>query len=228
MHMIRRGSRGLPIVRNEADRWRFLKVHYYLNDTSIKVNGLRDIESAADIKMFYWPESWATRNPLFSLCAFTLLDNHLHLIGLETKEGGISKFMQKSGISMAKHFNEKYKEKGGLFQGAYHAKVINKDEYLMWVVPYVMVKNTFEMHPKGYEWAVKNFDDAWQWAVVYPFSSLGDYGGTRNSPIIDRNPLKNLLGGQKEFKRLCKDMILGREGSENGLESVIADLAFEK
>ena len=144
VHIIRRGGRGLPIVKDETDRWRFLKVHYYLNDTVSKINGLRDIEDPFSTKIFFWPESWPKRNPLFSLCAFTLLNNHLHIIGLETKGDGISKFMQKSGISMAKHFNDKYQEKGALFQGAYHAKIIDKDEYLMWVVPYVMVKNTFE------------------------------------------------------------------------------------
>lgn len=228
VHIIRRGTRGLPIVREEADRWRFLKVLYYLNDGFAKVNGLREIENEVGVKKFSWPETWPERSPLFSLGAFTLLNNHLHIIGLETKKGGISKFMQKSGISMAKHFNEKYREKGTLFQGAYHAKVIDEDRYLRLVVPYVMVKNTFEMHPKGLTWAVQNFDAAWQWAIAYNFSSLADYGGERHSPIIDAKPLKDILGGPKEFKRLCQDMISGRkEKPEDPTAIEIAGLCFE-
>jgi len=215
VHLIRRGVRGLPIVRGDSDKWRHLKTLFYMNDVHVGIHAIRDVESMINkrqIKLFEWPKSWPKRQPLFTLCAFTLLDTHIHQIGIEKIEKGISKFMHKSGIGTAKYFNLKYGEKGGLFQTPYQARVIDSDEYLRWAVAYVLVKNTFEMHPKGLQWATKNFEDAWEWANHYPFSSFGDYAGTtRNSPIVDTEDLKKILGGPKEFKGLCRDMILGRK-----------------
>jgi hypothetical protein len=125
-------------------------------------------------------------------------------------------------------FNEKYQERGAVFQGPYRARVIDSDKYVRWVVPYVMCKNTFEMHPRGLAWAEKNFEEAWRWAVYYPFSSLGDYVGVRNSSIVDIRPLKEILGGPKEFKQLCRDMMLGRTKSlEKGLILEVDELSFE-
>ena len=232
-HIIRRGTRGLPIVRDNSDRWRFLRSIYYLNDSSSKINWFRDLEEARENnpnqQFFSWPSEWPIQSPLFSLSAYTLLDNHYHLIGSKTvEEMGISKFMQKSGISMAKHFNEKYSEKGTLFQCPYKIVRIDNDQYLRWVVPYVMVKNTFEMHPKGYKWAIENFEDAWKWAVNYKFSSLGDYAGNRISPILKVHLLQDILGEPKEFKKLCRDMIFGRKGINDDIFSEIKILSFEE
>jgi len=203
------------MFKDESDKWRCLRLHHFLNDLSAKDNWFREIDqfrSGNPQKHFFaWPETWPNRDPLFTNCGFTLLDTHRHLLGQVTKEGGFSKFMQKTGISEVKHFNEKYKETGTIFQGPYEIRVIDSDRYLMWVVPYVMCKNTFEMHPKGLNWCTQNFEEAWQWAINYPFSSLGDYAGVRNSPIVDTAPLKEILGGPSEFKMLCRDMILGRK-----------------
>jgi len=235
-HVIKRGARGQPMVKDNADRWRCLRLHHYLNDASAKDNWLRELETFRSDSpaehFFAWPSSWPTRKPLFTMCGFTFLDNHRHLIGQATKEGGFSKFMHKSGISETKHFNEKYKESGTIFQGSYKIIIIDSDKYLRWVIPYVMCKNTFEMHPKGFTWASAHFDEAWEWGIKYPFSSLGDYAGERNSPIVDTEPIKKILGGPKEFKRLCRDMILGRGSKISGEMSgeileKIGSLSFE-
>lgn len=232
VHIIRRGARGLPFARDNSDRWRNLQALFYLNDSSSKENWFRELEESRKITkkqdFFIWPKSWPKRDPLISLWSFTFTLNHDHFIAEEKQERGISKFMQKINISAAKHFNEKYGEKGTVLQGSYQIKIIKEPRYLQWVVPYVMVKNTFEMHPRGYKWAVSHFEEAWKWAINYPFSSLGDYAGTRNSPIVTTGPLKKILGGPKEFKTLCKDMIFSREGIKNSELSEIIALSFEK
>ncbi len=243
LHCIKRGGRGLPIVRDDHDRWRFLRSLYYLNDVFLDENWSRvafnkqiyssptavyGSRTAVDEeKLFFRPQEWPKQKPITAVLGFTLLENHLHLLLMEIKEGGIAAFMQKFGQSMTNHFNEKYQTKGSIFQGGYKGKRISEDRHLMWVMPYVMVKNTFEMHPKGYKWAVEHFEEAWQWAIQYPFSSLGDYGGSRNSPIVDTKSFKDIVGGPKEFKRLCKDMIEGREGIKAEILDEIADLSFE-
>lgn len=235
-HIVRRGARGLPFARDNSDRWRNLQTLFYLNDSSSRVNWFRELEESRKMvkrendkqHFFIWPNSWPKQNPLIYLWAFIFNNNHDHFISKEKQERGTSKFMQKIEISTTKHFNKKYGEKGTVFQGPYQIKIIENDRYLQWVVPYVMVKNTFEMHPKGYKWAVNNFEEAWKWAINYPFSSLGDYVGVRNSPIVTTEPLKKILGGPKEFKQLCKYMILGREKIKDLKFSKIITLSFEE
>ncbi len=220
LHIIRRGARGLSFTRNKTDKWRNLQGLFFLNDVHSKMNWLREIEEERAVDLggqqhfFGWPKSWPKRRTLISLWAFAFSGNHDHIIACEKEDGGVSKFMQKWNISTTKHFNEKYKEKGTVFQGPYVLRVIDSDEYLRWVVPYVMVKNTFEMHEKGYDWAVNNFEEAWNWAVKYPFSSLGDYADDRKSPVVETARLTEIVGGPKRFKEMCEDMIVSREAMD--------------
>lgn len=235
VHIVRGGARDLPFARNDSDRWRNLQGLYYLNDSSSKPYWLKDLEKerrnfrSSEIKggFFVWPSSWPKRDPLVDLAAFAFNKNHDHMIIWPRKEKGLSQFMQKCGISISKHFNEKYGQQGTVLK-PYTVKVINSDRYLQWVIPYVMVKNTFEMHPKGYQWAIHHFEEAWQWGIDYPFSSLGVYAGKRTSPIVNTAQLKKFVGPPEEFKRLCRAMIMGREQIKEDEMSEVLRFSFEE
>jgi hypothetical protein len=233
VHIVRKGTRDLPFLRDDFDRWRNLRRLFFLNDVSAKEYWLRDTK-AGDFRspqtrkgsFFRWPDSWPERKPLIDIVAFTFNTNHDHIIAWEKEEKGVSRFMHKSGISISKHFNERYKEQGTVLK-PYILRIIDSDRYLRWVVPYVMIKNTFEMHPKGYKWAVENFESAWNWALKYPFSSLADYTGERNSPVVNTTKLKEMIGGKEEFKKLCKEMLTIRKEMEKEKVGYIKYFAYE-
>lgn len=111
---------------------------------------------------------------------------------------------------MTLHHNEcnKSRGKGSIFQGSYKGKTINDDEYLRYVAGYIMVKNTFELYSGGLIEATKNFEDAWTWAQNYDFSSFADYFGVRNSVIIDKELLGEIMLEQ-DLKEFFRDIILG-------------------
>ncbi len=155
------------------------------------------------------PAVWPTQKKVVKILCFCLLDNHFHLLLKETREDGIALFMQKLGTGMAMHFNTKYKEKGSLFQGSYRARTIQDDNYLQYVSAYIQVKNAFEIFKGGIENATKQFEKAYAWASKYPYTSLGDYAGTRESPVIDKDILGEIFT-PAEYKVFSKDMILGR------------------
>jgi hypothetical protein len=219
VHIVKRGARGLDITGDESDRWRFLQILFYMNDKHYDENWMRtvgfDDSPTTVIKYdpFARPENWPARKPLVKILCYTLMSNHLHLLVQEIETGGVSKFMQKLGMSMSKHFNEKYKSKGSIFQGGYRGRTVGDDKYLRYVAAYIMVKNTFEMYPDGgLAGATKDFDKAWQWAIRYDFSSLADYCGTRKSAIIDKDILGEIFEGTKglkEFRSFARDVILG-------------------
>jgi len=222
VQVFNRGNRKQEIVRDEKDRQNFLLGLYYLNNEEspsqpiarakefLNKNSRSNLENSRFDLEFGWPDDWGERKPLVKILAFILLENHLHLILEEIKEGGIAKFMGKLGNSMTGYFNEKYSESGRLFQGSYKARRVDDDNYLRYLAAYVMVKNAFEMYPGGIENAMKNFDDAYDFAIEYPYSSLAAYAGGEVSPIIDTEMLKEAFPTpqeMKEFAKGCMDFV---------------------
>jgi putative transposase len=206
LHVVKRGARGMDIVRNEHDKWRFVRSLYYLNDTFLYPHWDADTSHS----LFTRPSSWPKQEPIVDIIAYTLMPNHFHLILKETHEGGISRFMWKLGQSMTNYFNEKYEEQGSLFQGAYRSRTVHSDEYFRYVASYVMVKNTFELYPfGGLAAAQQNFEQAWQWAVKYPFSSVGDYTGVRTASLILQKGLLGELFDSDSFKNFSREVIEG-------------------
>lgn len=187
VHVVKRGARGLPIVRDDRDRWRFARLLYHMNDRHKDLFWERNTK---DLGLFERPDSWPERESLVKVVAWVLLPNHMHLLLKETQEGGITKFTRKVFDSMTKHFNTKYEERGSIFQGAFCGRTVSEDVHFRHLAAYIMVKNVFDMYPRGLRAARVDFDSAWKWAVKYPFSSLPDYVAGRQSPILE----KDLLG----------------------------------
>src|ERR1700722_10455963 len=103
MHALKRGARGLPITEDESDKWRFLRLLYYMNDEFLDPNWYRYDESSQTAltgRLFERHNFWPERKPLVAILAYTLMPNHLHLVLKEIREGGISAFMRKLGQSM--------------------------------------------------------------------------------------------------------------------------------
>ena len=182
VHVIKRGCRGMDIVLDNSDKWQFMQSLFILNDNYTNENWRRETR---DLPLFMRPTGWPKREPLTDILALILIPNHFHILLHEIKEGGISKFMQRLCGSMSMSFNTKYNNKGSIFQGSYKAKVVDKDSYLRYLVFYIHIKNALELYPGGLEVALVNFDNAWDWALKYPFSSLSNYIKEGQSPIID-------------------------------------------
>ena len=206
VHVIKRGARGLPIVQNDDDKRRFLRILYYMNDEFL--DPYWDLATRNRIP-YTRLDSWPKRKPIVRILAYTLMPNHIHLLLKEIREGGISEFMRKLGQSMSNHHNERYMQHGSIFQGSYRGRTVESDEYLRYVAAYIMAKNTFELYPRGgLRGATEHFEDAWKWGIKYPFSSLGDYAGVRKSPILERDILGETLS-PRTFKLFCRDVIEG-------------------
>lgn len=209
-----------------------------MNDEYIDENWVRELGndyfdgSQTTVNSFMRPPEWPDRKPLVKILCYTLKPNHFHIILKEIQEGGVSKFMQKVGQSMTLHFNEKnnLRGKGSIFQGSYKGKIITEDVYLRYLSVYVMVKNTFELYPKGgLSGAQKNFNDAWEWSKTYEFSSFADYCGVKQEdslPIVDKDILGEIFN-HKNFKSFSRDVILGGKWEKKNGDVEFARLAIE-
>lgn len=216
MHAIKRGARGMEITRSESDKNRFLRLLFYMNDVNVSHDWEEEIRT---LTPFDRPAIWLERNPLVKVLAYTLMPNHFHLLLLEIREHGISSYMQKIGQSMTNNFNAKYEEIGSIFQGSYRGKTVQSDEYLRYVAGYIMAKNVFELYPRGgLRGATMHFEDAWKWALTYPYSSLREYATGEFSPILDPNVLGDMFDGIENFKLLMRDVVEGGKWTLTELE----------
>lgn len=219
VHVLKRGARGLPITKDSEDQWRFVKLLYYLNEEHTDSEWE---ERVRRLQPFERPRDWPLRQELVHIYAWVLMPNHFHLILEEIQDDGISRFMQKLSVSMTMHFNLKYEEMGSIFQGPYKSLTVSTDRYFTHLAPYVMVKNVFELYPGGLKKASHEFNRAWEWASSdFPFSSLPEYAGKRQFPIVNKDAFK-MFDSSSQFRTMARDMICGRIGES------IFDLSFEE
>ena len=239
VHIYNQGNRKQPIVLNEKDKWRFLLMLRYFNDEYSPHEFSKELKTLIINKsskgggsgkpasplggeagfppsdkpfqeLRDWPQGWPTHEPLVNIICFALMENHYHLILEEIKQGGVTRFMHKIGTGMTNYFNAKYEESGRLFRGPYKSKTIDKDEYLSYLSVYIQVKNPFEKYPKGgIERAIKEFDQAFDWALKDPYNSLAEYAGSRQSPIIKKSVLGKMFPSPQEYRDFAKQCILG-------------------
>jgi len=215
VHVISRGARGLPLCDHIDELRRFRNVLFYMNDEYFN----EDWHITAARDPFSRPRHWPKRMPLVHVVAYTLMTNHFHLILKEIREGGVSAYMRKVGQSMTNYHNEKHGGSGSLFQGSYRGRTIGTDRYARYALTYVMVKNTFELFPRGgLRAASKNFERAWRWASGYPYSSFAAFAKGVDDPVVDAIEKSVFFSKPKEFKSFSRDVILGGKWTEIAFE----------
>ncbi|MCL4353648.1 transposase [Patescibacteria group bacterium] len=74
---------------------------------------------------------------LVKIFVYCLMPNHFHLLAQQLADGGITSFVSNLANSYTRYFNTKHKRVGALFQGAFKAKLIKTDEYLLQVSKYI-------------------------------------------------------------------------------------------
>lgn len=240
IHVYNRGNRKMPIIRDEHDKCRFLKILRFFNDEYSDDQGLPSkglFSSQTQVfkcpistqmsNIASWPKTWPPHKPLVKIISYCLKKNHFHLLLKEIKAGGTSEFMKKLGIGFTKFSNTKYHEVGSVFQGAYKAKVIGGEaeedmKDIDYVDAYIQVFNPFEDYPGGTAKALKEFDKAFQCALDNPFSSLGESFGKRDLKIIDRDILQEAFPDMKTYKEFVYDALVRRH-----IKAILGKLTLE-
>jgi len=136
-HVYNRGIEKRTIFGGDDDRWRFLTLMVLLQGDSV-VDQIGRMVFSVKHRMFDKPVfKEVIRNRYTELVAFCLMPNHFHMILRETKEGGISKFMQRFLNAYTKYFNAKYRRSGHLFEGKFKSAHVDTDEYLDYLSAYI-------------------------------------------------------------------------------------------
>ncbi len=129
-HVYNRGIDKRNIFESDEDKDRFQKLLYLCNGSLVL-----DMRALPPGPAY----SVNTGNRLTSIGAYALMDNHFHLLLKETREGGISAFMQKLGTSHTKFFNLKNERSGRLYEGTFKAVHVKNDNHLKRLLSYIHI-----------------------------------------------------------------------------------------
>jgi len=171
----------------------------------------------------------------FTLYAYTLMPNHLHLL-VETGEIPLSKIMQSLQLNYTQFFNRKYKRAGHLFQGRYKAMLCQKESYLLELIRYIILnplRAKLSRSPKEWRWN-SYFEIIHQ---TNPKKTITDdilpmFGKNRGTAFSAFQKFINgglSSGYKKEYYELKDQRILGeKEFAEDIIKNITNDFEYRK
>ena len=195
-HIYNRGVDKRNIFSDARDQKRFFQSMEEFNDTdpigSIYVNSFRK-QKIVEVR----------KESLVNFICYCLNRNHFHFILQQVNDRGIERFMHKLGSGYTTYFNKRYKRSGVLFQGAYKAKHIDSDRYLLHVSAYVNLNNRIKSKKNSLsqsswdEYVMANQEDFCKKDVILnQFSSISRY----------RKFAENALQDIRKRKELAQDL----------------------
>jgi REP element-mobilizing transposase RayT len=117
-------------------------------------NRARIVWEDEDRRLFLRALAWVVSRHCLELHAYCLMSNHYHL-ALRTPMGNLSRAMQALNSAFAVAMNRRHARVGHLFQGRYHASLVEHEPYLLELVRYVVlnpVRAGLAASPERWPW----------------------------------------------------------------------------
>ena len=142
------------------------------------------------------------------LHAYIMMNNHFHLL-IQTRKANCSEVMRHFNIRYTGWFNWRHERSGNLYQGRYHAYLVDADNYLLEVSRYVHLNVVRVKQLKSLALRAR-----WQKAMDYSWSSLAGYVNEHRAlDFVDYDAVLAMVGGRRAYRKFVMD------GLQRGLES---------
>lgn len=195
-HIYNRGNNKRDIFLDDKDYDRFVKLLYVCNSNlNFKFNH-SIIEQNIDAFDLY------QETPIVEILSWVIMPNHFHIIltfrdANYSKEGynPISEFMRKLSTAYAMYFNKRHNKTGGLFEGKFKSKHIDKENYFQYLFSYVHLNPIKLIQPDWKEAGIKDKKKAKDFLLKYKYSSLPDFSGVKRKEgkIISKNSIPDYI-----------------------------------
>jgi len=179
----------------------------------------RDIFLHDEDKMIFMKKLLkAKENAKFGLYGYCLMDNHIHLLILESEEIGVS--IKRVSVGYASWHNNRYGRVGHLFQNRYLSEPVESEGYLVHVLRYIH-QNPLKAN------MVKKPED-------YPWSSYNDYISAYqgNGVNIDADMIMAYFKDQNDFEEFTNtqndDIFVDFEPEEKFTDEALGDIIKKK
>ncbi len=221
-HLYNRGVEKRDIFLNKQDYLRFIDDLFEFNDREAalpsnvrfilrKPRGVTEhhLRHCLEVQPLNRKLNHIGTKHLVEILCYALMPNHFHLMVRQLQDGGISKFMQKLGTGYTMYFNQKYERVGGLFQGGFKAKSLERDAHFLYL-PYYIHFNPLDLSmPSWRDGLLRNYQKAMNFLDTYRWSSHLDYAGKKNFPsIISTSFLKDFLGQPSRYRKSCNELLV--------------------
>lgn len=160
---------------------------------------------------------------LVDVVCYAIMPDHYHLLLKEETEGGITSFIHRCNISIAKYINIKKKRRGPLFESLFQSKHITNNEYLLHLSLYIHL-NPLDFL-EGKQWRkhkLQNWNKSKNNLLSYPYASLKSFLDPKHTDkiISGTEIITDQFKNSKKYDNFLKDW------SEESIES-IKDLAID-
>jgi len=193
-HIYNRGVEKREILLCERDYFRFLESMKEFNNTK-PVYSLflhRELKRKGTLDVGHLRE-------LVKIICYCLNPNHFHFILKQTSENGISEFMKRLGGGYTKYFNHNYQRSGFLFQGRFKSVHIKTNAQLLYLSAYI--NRNYFIHGYGNDFS-------------WPYSSLQNYIGKRNSEICNASIILDQFRSADEYREFMQENALYMRGKK--------------
>jgi putative transposase len=198
---------GAPVFRESKNAERLMQAFLLANSTrsSEAFQSLRNNENTSPKQSV---EIAKSGEKLTDILCYVIMPDHYHLLLRERVENGISRFIHKCNISIAKYINIKNSRRGPLFENRFNAKHINTNNYLLHLSLYIHL-NPLDFLI-GREWRENKLKD-WPLAkkklFAYPWSSIKAFVQKDwNDPIISGiKILKQQFNSPLDYENFLKE-----------------------
>ncbi|MBE0466825.1 MAG: transposase [Candidatus Desulforudis sp.] len=170
-HIMLRGNERKNIFHDEDDKLRFIETLY--NNKQEK---------------------------RFSLHAFCLMDNHVHLM-LSEGEEEIANLMKRVNISYVNYFNKKYERVGHLFQDRFRSEVVDEDSYVLALARYI--------HQNPVRAGMVKSAGEYKWSSYACYLDENDF-----SKLVETETVLELLASDKRTARKRFEEYMNEEAQE--------------
>ena len=218
-HIYDRTIFNTPVFKDNKNCVRLMQAFLLANSTQssqafqfLRDNQKATIENALEITK--------KGKQLVDVICFAIMPDHYHMLLREKIEGGITSFIHKCNISVAKYINTKTERHGPLFEGLFKSKHVTNNNYLLHLSLYIHLNPLDFLVGKGWrEHKIQNWNQIRDKLIYYPYSSLKNF--------LNKNHEDKIISGAEiitdQFKDVKEYKSFLRDWSEEEL-NIINDL----
>ena len=160
---------------------------------------------------------------LVDILCYVIMPDHYHLLLKAVEDNGVSEFIRKCNISIAKYINISKEKRGPIFESRFKSKHAITNEYLIHLSLYIHLNPLDFIADKAWRnHELKNWLAQKKQLLKYPLSSLNFYlNQNENNPIISGSEIiLDQFKNRKEYETFL------REWSEES-SNLINDIAID-
>jgi putative transposase len=157
---------------------------------------------------------------LVDVICYVIMPDHYHLLLKEKMEGGITNFIHKCNISVAKYINIKTERRGPLFESLFKSKHIATNNYLLHLSLYIHLNPLdFLVGKQWREHKIQNWNQIRNKLINYPYSSLKNFLNTNHEDkiISGTKIITDQFKNAKEYESFLRDWSEETTGAINNL-----------